>query len=762
MKQSKPPDGIAVPEPRPDETYAVRVFDRDVSFVGLKALLGAADVSKAGDRLAGLSASGEVEREAARSILSGLTLRHLYARPLVDERGRVDSAMRVNYDVDLEAFEGIAGMTLGELKDHLMREGGEEVRRVGRALTGVAAAALTKIMDVHELIYVARKVRPDATARTTVGLPGTLSSRLQPNHPTDDLDGVTLLVYAGLSLGAGDCLIGLNPAIDTVENISRVLGHLDDLRRETGAPTQICVLSHVKTQMACLERGAPVELMFQSVAGTERTLTEEFDVTVDLLDRAYRTMAEKGPLRDVGEQWMYFETGQGSEVTYGKHDGIDMTTTEALCYGLARRWDPFIVNNVTGFIGSETHRDNFEVIIGNLQDHFMGKLLGLPMGMDPCYTLHSEITIEGQQIATQLLAAAGANYLVNVHLSVDRMLAYFDTSEHDQETLREVYGLAPASDFLEWAIEKGVYARDEGGRVVRGPGWGDPRTFCGSGAEFDRLLDRLPASYGFETAGPRPADRVSREAIHTDIEEARLGGVTFWRIESAASNRDDHLLDPDIGARLGEEARSRLGREDADVQIVVSDGLSAEAIHHNVPELLPVLLDGLESRDPKVGRPILMPFGRVKAAEAVGDALEPRLVINLIGERPGGTAQSSRSMSAYMAYRLPDEAARREAAESSGYPDIRYEYTMVSNIYEGGLPPVEAGSVIAERAIRILDTGAAGNRLESLTDGADDDGDVAGPTTDPSRQAASIGHTEAPRPSAPGVPATGDIESGDG
>jgi len=177
-----------------------------------------------------------------------------------------------------------------------------------------------------------------------------LSSRLQPNYLIDDLRGITLLFYWGLSLGAGDALIGLNPAVDTVENISAVLRHLDKIRRQTGVPTQICVLAHIKTQLACLERGAPVEILFQSLGGTERTNLSEFDITVDLLDQGYRTMAERGPLRDVARQFMYFETGQGSEFSYGKHNGIDMTTTEALCYGLARRYDPFMVNNVTGFI----------------------------------------------------------------------------------------------------------------------------------------------------------------------------------------------------------------------------------------------------------------------------------------------------------------------------------------------------------------------------------------------------------------------------
>src|SRR5205085_11212502 len=210
------------------------------------------------------------------------------------------------------------------------------------------------------------------------------------------------------------------------------------------------------------------------------------------------------PLADTARQFMYFETGQGSEFSYGKHNGIDMATAEALCYGLARRYDPFMVNNVTGFIGPETHLNSFEMILSNLQDHFMGKLLGLPMGMAPCYTLHSDITLEGQQMATQLLTAAGANYYMDVSLNVDRMLAYFDTSGHDNQTLREVYNRLPAPEFLDWGLERGIFARNAAGAVVRGPTWGDPKQFCDSEAEFQELVKATPAAYGFTTAGPRP------------------------------------------------------------------------------------------------------------------------------------------------------------------------------------------------------------------------------------------------------------------
>ena len=720
----KPWREIDVPEPRADEDYEVVLFDKRYAFRGLKALLGAADASKSGDRLSGLAAADDVAREAARTILSGLTLQHLYDRPLTDDQGRADTVMRINYDIDSVVFAAIAEKTLGAVKDMLLAAKPNEAARIGGALTGVMVAAITKLMDVHELIFAARKLKRPARARTLVGGKGTLSSRLQPNHPTDDLDAMTLLIYTGLSMGSGDALIGLNPAIDTVENIANTLHHLDKLRRETGAPTQICALAHVKTQMACLERGAPVEIMFQSLAGTDRTLVEEFDCTADVLDDAYRMMAKRGPLGSEARQFMYFETGQGSELTYGKHNGIDMTTTEALCYGLARRWDPFMVNNVTGFIGPETHRSNFEMIISNLQDHFMGKLIGLPMGMAPCYTLHSEITMEGQQIATELLTAAGANYFMDVYLSVDRMLAYFDTCGHDDQTLREVHGLRPAPEYLTWAKTRGIFVEDEDGGIARGPNWGNPRIFCSSDTEFARLKQHLPAAYGYDNAGPRPSNRVSREvkanlaaarqAIYAEVTPERLGATEFRRIATSADSKETHLDYPDRGARVAVSELAALAPENADVQIIVSDGLSAEAVHHNIPDLLPRLLEGLNANKISAGKPILAPYGRVKLAEAVGDALQPKLIINLIGERPGGDALASRSMSAYIAYRLDDAETRKAAVAFSGNASVRYEYTVISNIYEGGLPPIEAATLIAERVIEILTCKAAGNRLERV------------------------------------------------
>lgn len=725
MRKLKPLSEIFVPAPAPEEPFEVTMFGRRTVFSGLKALLGAADYNKAGDRLSGLAAQNEFEREAARRILSGLTLQHLYDSPLIDDNGCVDQIMRVNYDIDRAHFGSFSNLTVGEAKNLILRaDSTDELRFFGQALTGVMAAAIAKIMDVHELVYASRKFGVTASARTTIGGPGVLSSRLQPNHATDDLDALTLLIYTGLSLGAGDALIGVNPAIDTIENTTRLLRHIDNIRRGTGAPTQICVLSHIRTQLACLENGAPVEIMFQSLAGSTRTLEEEFDCDVALLDRAFLAMQKDGGPGKNGSRFMYFETGQGSEVSYGKHNGIDMTTAEALCYGLARRYDPFMVNNVTGFIGPETHLDNMEMILSNLQDHFMGKLLGLPMGMAPCYTLHSEITTEGQQIATQLLSAAGASYFMDVYLGVDRMLAYFDTSAHDDQTLREIYEKEPAPEFRDWAVAREIFVIDAHGRCTRGPNWGNPKIFCASEAEFAALRDKLPAAYGWENAGPRPSNDVSRdirlnlavarEAIYAELRPERLAGVTFRRIASRAANKAQHLSDPDKGARLAPESAAQLRPEPFDVQIVVADGLSADAIHYNIPEMLPALTAALSAKQIEVGEPFLVANGRVRLAEAICENVAAKLIVMLIGERPGGDGVACRSMSAYLAYRVGEASTEAAGNAPRGNMPERYEYTVFSNIYEKGLTPDRAALEVADEVERILKLRAAGNRLNRL------------------------------------------------
>ena len=309
------------------------------------------------------------------------------------------------------------------------------------------------------------------------------------------------------------------------------------------------------------------------------------------------------------------------------------------------------------------------------------------------------------------------------------MLAYFDTSGHDNQTLRETYNLRPAPEFLAWAISRGIFAEDGDGNVLRGENWGKPEIFCASHgkintSEFQRLQESTPAIYGFENAGARPSNKVSRlintnhaigrEAIYAELRAAELGSLQLRALHTNAHTKAEHLNDAELGANLEKKALAKLKPEHTDVQIVISDGLSAEAIHHNIPELLPVLLDGLNSRKLKIGQPILALYGRVKLAESIGDALQTQLVVTLIGERPGGDALASRSMSAYFAYRLNDKATQQAAAIFSGNRTIQYEYSVLSNIYAGGLPPIEAGSVIAEKVFEILKFKAAGNRLESL------------------------------------------------
>jgi ethanolamine ammonia-lyase large subunit len=324
-----------------------------------------------------------------------------------------------------------------------------------------------------------------------------------------------------------------------------------------------------------------------------------------------------------------------------------------------------------------------------------------------------------------MLAAAGANYYMDVCLNTDRMLAYFDTSAHDDQTLREIYGRNPAPEFLEWAVRRGIMRSAADGRAVRGPNWGNPQIFCESDLEYQELYRATPALYGLEHAGPRPAERttrdlrlnqaIARQAIYSELRLGELEKVAAFRVlTTEATDKESHLNGPHLGARLSAESAATLHPEFRDVQVAVSDGLSAEAVHHNVAELLPVLTDGLEARSIATGRPILVRYGRVKVAEDIAERLKARLVILLIGERPGGDALASRSLSAYLAYQLLDPAEQKNAAAFSNNSAIRFEYTVISNIYSAGLPPLEAGSVVAEKAWDILTCQAAGNRLEAM------------------------------------------------
>ena len=456
---------------------AARVHGRQHRFGSVREVLARANEPKAGDTRAGIAARSHQERAAAKRVLADLTLADLRAHPVAsldeDEVSRV-----IDAGVDESVYREIRGWSAGELRDWLLADDTtpEAMRRVSRGLTAEMAAAVAKLCTNLDLIYAARRLPVTTRARSTVGLPGRLSTRLQPNHPSDDPQGITAAIYEGLAYGAGDALIGINPVIDEVDNVTGLLQLTHDLIERWQIPTQNCVLAHVTTQMHALERGAPMDILFQSLAGTEPAL-QSFGTTVAMLDDARALIRERSTLRAPGGssaalQLMYFETGQGSELSAGAHGGADQVTLEARCYGLARRYDPFLVNTVVGFIGPEYLADGRQIVRAGLEDHFMGKLLGVPLGADACYTNHAEADQNDCDTLATLLATAGCNYFMGVPAGDDVMLSYQCTSYHDGATLRQLLGLRPAPEFEAWLVEQGLM-RD--GRLTERAG--DPSVF---------------------------------------------------------------------------------------------------------------------------------------------------------------------------------------------------------------------------------------------------------------------------------------------
>jgi ethanolamine ammonia-lyase large subunit len=416
----------------------------------LKTLLAKASPRRSGDELAGIAAATAEERVRAQMALADLPLKVFLAQPLVED----EVTRLILEEHDASAFAPISHLTVGELRDWLLTEeaSGEVLARLGPGLIPEMAAAVSKLMRVQDLIAVAAKIRVVTRFRTTVGLPGRLSTRLQPNHPTDDPAGITASILDGLLLESGDAVIGINPVSDSVESVVTLLRLVDRLRLRFEIPAQSCVLAHVTTQMEAMRRGAPVDLVFQSIAGTEAANTS-FGVNVAMLKEAWQ-MARELKRGEVGENIMYFETGQGSALSANAHHGIDQQTCEARAYGLARHFQPMLVNTVVGFIGPEYLYDGKQIARAGLEDHFCGKLLGLPMGCDVCYTNHAEADQDDMDSLLTLLGNAGVNYIMGVPGADDVMLNYQSTSFHDALYLRALLGLRPAPEFEGW-LERG-------------------------------------------------------------------------------------------------------------------------------------------------------------------------------------------------------------------------------------------------------------------------------------------------------------------
>ena len=419
------------------------------NFDDLRDLLAKASPYRSGDALAGIAAESDEQRAAAQMTLADLPLRAFLQHALVPYEG--DEVSRLIVDThDPAAFAPVATFTVGDFRDWLLSDGatGEALAGLGSGLTPEMVAAVSKLMRIQDLVLVARKIRVVTQFRTTVGLPGRLSTRLQPNHPVDDPAGIAAAMVDGLLLGSGDAVIGINPASDNVNTVQTLLKLIDHVREKYAIPVQSCVLAHVSTLMVALEQGAPVDLVFQSIAGTEAA-NHSFGVNLSLLDEACAA-AQALKRGTLGDNVMYFETGQGSALSADAHHGVDQQTCEARAYAVARRYRPMLVNTVVGFIGPEYLYDGKQIIRAGMEDHFCGKLLGLPMGCDICYTNHAEADQDDMDVLLTLLGAAGVNYIMGVPGADDVMLHYQSTSFHDALYLRRVLGLRPAPEFEAW------------------------------------------------------------------------------------------------------------------------------------------------------------------------------------------------------------------------------------------------------------------------------------------------------------------------
>ena len=432
-------------------------------FDDLKTLLAKATSRRAGDTLAGVAATSEIERAAARYALADLPLKHFLQEAVVAYED--DEVTRLIVDShDPAAFAPVNHLTVGELREWLLDERQDAAALAGvcHGLTPEMVAAVSKLMRNQDLILAARKCSVVTAFRTTIGLPGRMSVRLQPNHPTDDARGILASTIEGLLYGSGDACIGINPASDSVAGATELLKLLDDLRLRFDAPVQSCVLTHVTNTLAAIEAGAPVDLVFQSIAGTQLA-NESFGVSLSLLEEAHQAglSLERGT---VGTDCMYFETGQGSSLSANAHHGVDQQTCEVRAYAVARRFSPLLVNTVVGFIGPEYLYDSKEIIRAGLEDHFCGKLMGLPMGCDVCYTNHAEADQDDMDTLLTLLGVAGVNFVMGVPGADDIMLNYQSTSFHDALYLRQVLGLRRAPEFEEW-LERMKIA-DGAGRLL--------------------------------------------------------------------------------------------------------------------------------------------------------------------------------------------------------------------------------------------------------------------------------------------------------
>ncbi|MDQ1002726.1 ethanolamine ammonia-lyase large subunit [Neobacillus niacini] len=439
-------------------------------FASLKDLFAKANEEKSGDRLAGLAAETVQERIAAKLVLSHLTLSDIRENPLLspeeDEVSRI-----IEGQINDPVYQFIKNWSVAELREYILNDTttGEDLKRLSRGLNSEMIAAVAKLMSNLDLIHAANKIEILTKCNITIGYNGTLASRLQPNHPTDNVEGMIASLKEGLSYGMGDAVIGINPVDDSVESVKRLLHATHNFIKEWEIPTQNCVLAHVTAQMKAIEQGAPADMIFQSIAGTEAA-NRSFGINASLLEEANHMAKTLGT--GTGPQGLYFETGQGSELSAEAHYGIDQLTLESRNYGFARHYDPYIVNTVVGFIGPEYLYNSKQVIRAGLEDHFMGKMHGIPMGVDICYTNHIKADQNDIEDLGVLLTAAGVNFIIATPMGDDCMLNYQSMSYHDVATLRQTMNKRPSPIFSEWLEKMGILENGKLSKIA-----GDPTIF---------------------------------------------------------------------------------------------------------------------------------------------------------------------------------------------------------------------------------------------------------------------------------------------
>ncbi|SCY59787.1 Ethanolamine ammonia-lyase heavy chain [Lysinibacillus sp. TC-37] len=430
------------------------------NFKSLKDVMAKANEEKSGDRLAGIAAETVQQRIAAKAVLSELLVKDIRENPLVPQEN--DEVSRIiEGDINEQIYGEIKNWSIEQLREYILSNdtGDRELKRLSKGMNSEIIAAVTKLMSNLDLVHAANKVEILSTCNITIGQKGTLSSRLQPNHPTDNIDGIIASLKEGLSYGIGDAVIGINPVDDSVESVKKVLTATKEFINDWSIPTQNCVLAHITTQMKAIKQGAPADMIFQSIAGTE-IANRSFGISADLIREAEELIKKQGT--GTGPNLFYFETGQGSELSAEAHMDIDQVTLESRNYGFARHFNPYIVNTVVGFIGPEYLYNNKQVIRAGLEDHFMGKMHGIPMGVDICYTNHIKADQNDVEDLSVLLTAAGVNFIIAAPMGDDVMLNYQSMSFHDVATLLQTFGKKPAPEYLAWLEKMGIY---ENGRL---------------------------------------------------------------------------------------------------------------------------------------------------------------------------------------------------------------------------------------------------------------------------------------------------------